>query len=148
LKTVLLMQRPPLLVFLLLAPLVWAGCDSVSGGDSGEDSGTFQTSLFYPSGASALRGEMDLAFEDESVDSEPREVTGTWQFRVSGGPSSASGALQGTVLGSEIEVHLQESPESGFILQGTYDGDRMEGTWATFTVDGVVPSGTFEAVRE
>lgn len=131
------------LLFLLTSVLAWTGCDS------GSDPDLFGASLFDGMGTLVLEGDLRLDIEAGGPEDGTREVTGTWRLGPPGG-SSASGPLQGTVLGTEMDVVLDEpnQSDSGFNLRGTYDGDRFAGTWSRITIAGPQPQGPFEAVRQ
>lgn len=127
------------LLALLALLLALAGCDS------GTDADAFQLSAFDPDGRLVLDGELRLDIASD-------EVTGRWELEGRNGyptPQPASGAVTGDGGLGAIELQLlQGVSDSGFLLDGTFDGDRIEGTWSTLTIAGPVPQGTFEAVRD
>ncbi len=132
---------------LLCALLVTA----LPGCDSGSDTDAFSASLLDEAGAPVFEGELRLVFEEDNTDG-PQPVTGTWRLEGAGGrpdPRPPSGVVRGSRLGTGIGLTLDmNASDSGLDLSGTYDGDRISGTWSTITIGGPLPSGTFEALRE
>ncbi len=135
------------LLFLLAlgTSLAWTGCDS------GSDDDVFSISMLDQGNEVAFQGELRLLIEEVGSADEPGEVTGRWQLERTGSSTSSSGQVQGTLGGFGLMQLSLEEPDisdSGFGLQGTYDGDTYSGTWSTVTIAGPQPGGTFEAVRE
>jgi hypothetical protein len=74
-------------------------------------------------------------------------ITGTWSVDFAGSTHDASGAAGGTIIGAAVSLFLAPSAEldcgSGVTLSGTLSingtaaGDRITGTYVTFTCDGV-----------
>ena len=127
------------LLALLVLLLALAGCDSST------DADPFRLSAFDADARLVLDGELRLDFDGD-------EVTGRWELEGRNGyptPQPASGAVRGEERDGFIELQLlQDVSDAGFLLEGTFDGDRMEGAWSTVTIAGPVPQGTFEAVRD
>lgn len=127
------------LLALLVLLLALAGCDS------GTDTDTFQFSAFDADGRLVLDGELRLNFASD-------DVTGRWELVGRNGyptPQPASGAVRGEEDAGQVELRLlHEASDSGFVLEGSYDGDRIAGTWSTVTIAGPMPQGAFEAVRD
>jgi hypothetical protein len=131
---------------LLGVALVGVGCDASSETD------TYSVTLSDEDGAPVYTGELRLKIEPAGPADEPGEVTGRWQLGdVGDAPSlvETSGVVRGSTTEGVVEIDLvMEASDSGIELGGTYDGDRMAGEWATVTIAGPIPSGTFEAIRD
>ena len=132
-------------VFLLLLTL-WVGCDS------GSETDTFQVTLSDLDGVAVLAGELRLVIERAAAPDEPEEVTGRWRLEGVGAfpdPTPASGVVIGSTSAGLVDLTLDlDASDSGFNLFGSYDGNRMEGTWSSITIAGPVPGGAFLAIRE
>jgi hypothetical protein len=133
------------LLALLALLAVFAGCDS-----SSTDAEVFSLSAFDAEARLVLEGELRLALEPLAP--EPEEATGRWQLEGRNGyptPQPPHGAVRGEAHLGAVELRLlHEASDSGFILEGTSDGDRIAGTWSVVTIAGPVPQGSFEAVRD
>lgn len=134
----------------VLAGLILGSVLALGGCDSSTDPDVFLLSAFDPDERLVLDGELRLFFEE--LDSETDEVAGTWSLEGRNGwpdPQPSSGAVRGESAEGFMRIELvQDVSDAGFALEGSYDGDRIVGTWSTITIAGPVAQGTFEAVRE
>ena len=132
-------------IFVLLLSL-WVGCDS------GTDIDRFQVTLSDTDGIAVLTGELSLNIEQSAASDDPGEVTGRWRLEGVGSvpdPTPASGVVIGSTSAGQVDLTLDlDASDSGFNLFGSYDGNRMEGTWSSITIAGPVPGGAFLAIRE
>jgi hypothetical protein len=94
-----------------------------------------------------VTGSMTLALIDSI------SISGTWMLEciVPGekvGPQTGSGTLRGSLQGGRIMVDLNPGwADNNVFLSGSFDKDRISGTWMWSTFVGPTSKGKFEAVK-